>query len=661
MIPLKEVALEKSGNLNGQTVKMEIDPDSLEHIHSLLSGLYSDPEKAVAREILSNALDSYELYKSLYGDTDPIQVTLPSYLNKNFTVQDFGVGMSLNDLINVYSKYGASSKRESNDQIGGFGLGAKAALSLVDSFIIISIKDGRKITANVTKDEFGIGELLIVSNVETDEHSGVTVITPIGNISSFNSKANEIIRFLQPGSMIVDGAQIKPLVGNEISPGMTLIDGINRDYLSIGGITYPVEMEDEQYTYRIVGIINSSWRNYGVIVNTPIGSVALTPSREVLKYTPATKKFILEKRKLFTETINKIAQDEVDACKTKSEALKKAAQWNGRDIHGLSVSKWNGVEIPSRWSTNVWKWSTENRRYSVDNIKTLHTSHLCGYRSNDTSGSLIVTGYEKGKPTPTLKKKYQLWAEENKKSYECVLFCKDMPGDGWLDNVDSVNFDDIWKIKIPRESLAVSSPRATSKYQTINKNGFRTAADKLTATNIYYFSPTDLSDDDYNYSRFFNALPADSQLVIIGKNRFAKLLRDFPNAVPFAEFIQKETKTRTDNLTRDDLIRLTWTGNEYLYSSLDADKVDDPDIKAAIKIWKTSESETLIQFNKINGVLNFRSTPDFEEKDPITKYPLLTNLYYYRFSGATMKQELYLYLNASYNAATLKEQSKKSK
>src|SRR6476660_5010943 len=110
-----------TGNMGGVTKTMEIHRDAMAHIMSVLTNLYSDAIMAVIREYSTNALDAHRES----GLHMPITVCVPTTLRPTFSVEDFGVGMSTDQLLNLYSSYGASTKRETNEQTGMLGLGSK--------------------------------------------------------------------------------------------------------------------------------------------------------------------------------------------------------------------------------------------------------------------------------------------------------------------------------------------------------------------------------------------------------------------------------------------------------------------------------------------------------------------------------------------------------
>ena len=103
-----------------ESIGMSLDLDSAQILMQMLSkNLYSDDIGSAIRECASNALDSHRRA----GVVKPIVVALKennSY-NYEFSVEDFGIGLDADDVKNIISKYGKSTKRNSSTELGMMG------------------------------------------------------------------------------------------------------------------------------------------------------------------------------------------------------------------------------------------------------------------------------------------------------------------------------------------------------------------------------------------------------------------------------------------------------------------------------------------------------------------------------------------------------------
>jgi hypothetical protein len=92
----------------------------------LSSGVYSDKISAVLREIGCNAADAH----TAAGKRDmPFEVKLPTQLDPQFWIKDCGPGLDEDGVRGLYTTYFSSTKRDSNDFTGAFGLGSKSPFS----------------------------------------------------------------------------------------------------------------------------------------------------------------------------------------------------------------------------------------------------------------------------------------------------------------------------------------------------------------------------------------------------------------------------------------------------------------------------------------------------------------------------------------------------
>src|ERR1039458_7996950 len=105
-----------------------IDTDSGVIFDILRNKMYANKIAAVAREIASNSRDANrENHKTDVPIEILIQDTSGLFNSSDMQIifKDSGIGITPDRMDNIFLNYGASSKRTSNKQTGGFGLGAK--------------------------------------------------------------------------------------------------------------------------------------------------------------------------------------------------------------------------------------------------------------------------------------------------------------------------------------------------------------------------------------------------------------------------------------------------------------------------------------------------------------------------------------------------------
>ena len=140
-------------------------------IEILRNRLYSNPIQTLVQEYISNGRDA----SREAGHKMPLKVTLPTKLDSVFKVRDFGIGISPKMMKEVFVLYGKSTKRGSDTQTGGFGIGAKSAWAYTDSFTIVSYLNGVARTYLAHIGENSNGSLVPLSEEETTEPNGTEI------------------------------------------------------------------------------------------------------------------------------------------------------------------------------------------------------------------------------------------------------------------------------------------------------------------------------------------------------------------------------------------------------------------------------------------------------------------------------------------------------
>ena len=138
---------------------------------AVTSGFYKNPILAIVRELFANAVDVH----NQVGTKRPIDIAIPTKDNPTFVIRDYGTGLTYEQIAGIFTVFGATTKTE-ND-IGGFGLGAKTPFAKVEQFMVRSFVDGEVSLYNchISNDEPMCGKMLIES---TTEDKGVEIIIP---------------------------------------------------------------------------------------------------------------------------------------------------------------------------------------------------------------------------------------------------------------------------------------------------------------------------------------------------------------------------------------------------------------------------------------------------------------------------------------------------
>lgn len=382
-----------------KSAKFTVSEEGMGHIMSLLTDLYSNPERSVLREYVSNAYDSHVEARQ----SRPIEVTMPSSLNPSLVIEDFGLGMSEREVLEVYSSYGYSTKTNNMNVLGAFGLGCKSALTLTQQFTLVGVKDGIKTVALISRDEDGVGEASIVSTQPSDDPSGVKITIPIHDVHNFTRRSEGYFYGFEPGTVLVDGSEPSLLrsdprvskVAENVFYRPSTAWSDRGVYIIIENVVFPVS-----YSYISPRILEGNSALYIVV---PIGAVDLTPSREEIRYSERTVSFLKELYTNSEEAVGTFLKDSVLNAPTAHAAVEACKSFIGAvryTYHDKFSLVWGGEKVSTTYKTNGHSVIVLKEQYSRDSGMSLvsfkeRSSQLVLFKSTYGPAFFIIVSDDK--------------------------------------------------------------------------------------------------------------------------------------------------------------------------------------------------------------------------------------------------------------------------
>lgn len=158
------------------TYEAKIDKSSAQLVMDMLAKLYSEPHRAVLREYVSNAYDANVEANA----TKPVEVHLPEQGEEWLSVRDYGKGLDYLGIVSVFANFGTSTKRDSDNLIGGFGIGSKSGLAISDAINVTSVCNGLLNEFVLERTPNGIITRFTKENEPTTDESGTTITIKLG-------------------------------------------------------------------------------------------------------------------------------------------------------------------------------------------------------------------------------------------------------------------------------------------------------------------------------------------------------------------------------------------------------------------------------------------------------------------------------------------------
>ena len=282
-----------------ESLSAGIDSSNLGFLFDLVSKqIYKNPIGSIVRELTSNCFDSHVEA----GVTKPVKITIAeNELGQYISFTDYGVGMSPERVREVYMKYFSSTKRDTNDQIGTFGLGSKSPFAYTDVFYITTRVDGTEYEYMFHKGT-EVPTLECLDEHPTDKGNGTTIRIQIADyydVDKFREQLKAELCYFD--EVYYDGC------------------GIDNEYIIVDGkfFKYRNDYQYDQYMHIILGKVSYpiDWRELNeprvaiaVGVKFDIGELQVTPSRESIRYTDEAKALISNRIKSALGEILKISK-----------------------------------------------------------------------------------------------------------------------------------------------------------------------------------------------------------------------------------------------------------------------------------------------------------------------------------------------------------------
>lgn len=593
-------------SLTGEETSFAIDATSSHIFEILRDKQYSNGKESLVREIIANAKDSH----AEAGKSDvPIRI----WLNTNYlTIQDFGVGLSPERMDTVYRHYGRSSKRNSNEQQGFYGIGAKSFFSYATSASITSIYNGIKYEYVAYINDTGVGAIPLISQEPTDEGNGVSIKIPIQSrhFTEFRGYVQKYAQFMdptpeilgdniygptEPPKVTLEGTGWKMFARSDLSQYNVLLDGIPYKY-------------DVDYDKRI----------HGVTFIFKTGQLIPSATREALTVCQKNEDAINAASKIFKAEIIETTKSAIENSNDLAEVI--SAIDSAKKFFGSTQEEW-------KWGGGTLTYPFHDNRIirCTHGYGQLRKNSVVSFDSNDPKlNSIILVPEEfdfygiKGYTTRKINH------HRVKNGLSTVYLVR--PSHGLPDSAVT-KFE---AIKISNPGASNVKPRIknapkTNIYVSLRGKTSRSLApiDRKNMNEVIY-----TTGDINEFCSQYKSLGHINAAFVGVQGKDVKLIKGKPGWYTIQEFIEEKL---TKSLTKEKI--------ELEYKKAEANKAFEAyrylkdyihqDFQLAFeKTELTPEQLSLVKFIQENGELDEPELPDL-----YAKYPLLALVNKYEVDG----------------------------
>jgi hypothetical protein len=316
---LDDAMIVASGGIDEEETEFVFEPNA-QAFRTLSQSLYKNIIGSIVRELACNAYDSHVAA----GKADlPIEISLPTHINPLFTIEDFGVGLNDDEVKNIYTRFFKSTKTQSNDLVGAFGLGSKTPFAYASAFSVTAVKDGERRAYSVYFNERGRPSLRLMLQETTTDSNGVKIVLAVdrNDTYKFSEEVKRQLRFFPVKPRVTNEVIVfnDDLIGHNAQNVLLNTDNviilrnecneIRQITCVLGVVGYDLEL------HQLTGKLSAEELKFAELLRRRsvlkfnIGEIEVTASREGISYTPISINAIRAKLRIAREDVKRAIED----------------------------------------------------------------------------------------------------------------------------------------------------------------------------------------------------------------------------------------------------------------------------------------------------------------------------------------------------------------
>lgn len=297
--------------------------------------------------------------------------------------------INFDDALVLTTTFFKSTKEDTNDQIGAWGLGFKTPQAYTDNYFLINRFEGIQRTYNIYKDENNLPMIRVVKTEPTNEHNGVKIRVAVEpcDFEEFKRGVISELRYFTP----------RPIIMNE---------PVNFPELIYDGIAYAL-YENNEYAgysrangmvgnnaYEIRGVSSEVFNDGNLVLKFNIGEIMVTASREELKYDEETYELI---RKRESDALEEYRDYLLEGINLDGKTTHEKAAWMNQNHR--NVIKLNSDEVRAIVGDPQFRFTEESIKVPLSNWGSYHTVSFEEWDDSDGTKKINMRkGYWTNRP-----------------------------------------------------------------------------------------------------------------------------------------------------------------------------------------------------------------------------------------------------------------------